>query len=271
MVSSLWESKLLSLSRSLSLSLRESCSWCISLSFSSMAANFSSSACCERAQRRMWEPNHGCCSKKITQNEKAYLQSLLLLFQPLSQLGNHTVVPPWAFALFKVSDHVYVLLMEFEKKKKVANLFVCTYLMEYFVNDKKKILQTGAIYIWSWVHVFVTCSCCSLSARVDVSRWIVTSWLCSFRLVWSSSSWYCCCNALSLSPISSLIFLSWLFKSWRVKCQTKASRDDLKRLLTIRTFYWKLFIGQPAVIHSKPCLPSSSAVVGPPAPPPAGP
>lgn len=47
MVSSLWEIKLFSLSRSLSLSLSDNCSWCITLSFSSIAANFSSSACCE--------------------------------------------------------------------------------------------------------------------------------------------------------------------------------------------------------------------------------
>lgn len=46
MVSSLWDSRLLSLSRSLSFSLSDRCSWWISLSFSSSAAYLSSSACC---------------------------------------------------------------------------------------------------------------------------------------------------------------------------------------------------------------------------------
>lgn len=46
-----------------------------------------------------------------------HLQSLLLFFQPLPQLGKHIIVSSWAFALLKVSDHVYVLLMNTQKTK----------------------------------------------------------------------------------------------------------------------------------------------------------
>lgn len=45
----------------------------------------------------------------------AHLQSLLLFFQPLPQLGKHIIVSSWTLALLKVSDHVYVLLMNTEK------------------------------------------------------------------------------------------------------------------------------------------------------------
>lgn len=50
-----------------------------------------------------------------------HLQGLLFVFQPLSQLGKHTVISSWAFALFKVSDHVYVLLMNIEGEKHVKS------------------------------------------------------------------------------------------------------------------------------------------------------
>lgn len=45
-----------------------------------------------------------------------HLQSLLLFSQSLSQLGKHTVISSWASVLFKVSDHVYVLLMNIKEK-----------------------------------------------------------------------------------------------------------------------------------------------------------
>lgn len=47
----------------------------------------------------------------------AHLQSLLLFFQPLPQLGKHIIVSSRAFALLKVSDHVYVLLANTQKNK----------------------------------------------------------------------------------------------------------------------------------------------------------
>lgn len=222
MVSSLWESKLFSLSRSLSLSLRDSCSWCISLSFSSMAANFSSSACCERANRGMSEWNYSHCGEKITQKECAPPEPSPFLSAFAAAWKARRRFPPdfcFARSLWPCSctpnEH---------KQKVITRWIIEIYQITDVLTDKKKNITHTEIFYLLFYNLFVyvrcccvTCSCCSLSARVDVSRWMVTSWACTFLLVWSSSSWYWCSRALSLSPISPLSFLIWLFRSWREK------------------------------------------------------
>lgn len=54
----------------------------------------------------------------------AHLQSSLLFFQPLPEFGKHIVISCWAFALFKVSDHVYVILKNTTtQKSNYVNIF----------------------------------------------------------------------------------------------------------------------------------------------------
>ena len=206
MVSSLWASRLLSLSKSLSFSLNDSCSWWISLSFSSMAANFSSKACCRGQTQECQESNRSQLGNQIIKKEYSPPEHSPFLL---------TFVAVWQACCRYCQDFCFAqspwpyLCTPDEHRKMMLKCYLKEYNAKFYFGYSICFFGQESVCVY-----YVTCSCCSLSASMDVSRWIVTSWVCSFLLVWSSSSWYCCSRALSLSRVSPFSFFSWLFRSW---------------------------------------------------------